>query len=209
MSRRERSKKKKKKLINYFIIIIILGILICAQIEEYNEETIEKNEYITQSLSTENKIVVNQIDNKLEQNITKNRVQETYKNYAVVAQLEIPKIELETLVLQEFSEDALNVSVTKFWGPNPNEIGNLCIAGHNFKKKNMFSNLKKIQLGDKIFVEDNKNGKVEYEVYEIYKVVPQDTSCLSQNTEGNKEVTLITCTSDSKKRIIIKAREVK
>lgn len=208
MRRRERSRKKKQRLINYFIIIIMLAILIWIQFEEYNEKTIEKNEYITQSLSLENNISKLTI-NQLEENIAINRVPETYKNYAVVAKLEIPKIELETFVLQEFSENALNVSVTKFWGPNPNEKGNLCIAGHNFKKKNMFSNLKKIEIGDRIFIEDNKNGKLEYEVYEIYTVLPQDTSCLSQNTEGNKEVTLITCTNDSKKRIIIKSREIK
>ena len=209
MSRRERSKKKKKKLIIFFIIIIIFIILIWNQYEKYNKENIRNNEYITQSLSAENNIILNQIANQLEENIVKNRVPETYKNYSVIAKLEIPKIELETFVLQKFSEDALNVSVTKFWGPNPNEIGNLCIAGHNFKKKNMFSNLKKIEIGDKIFIEDNKIGKLEYEVYEIYKVLPQDTSCLSQNTEGNREVTLITCTNDSKKRIIVKSREVK
>ena len=72
----------------------------------------------------------------------------------------------------------------------------------------MFSKLKKIEIGDKVILEDNKNGRIEYEVYEIYKVDPSDVTCLSQETKGNKELTLITCTSDSKKRIIVKSREI-
>ena len=36
----------------------------------------------------------------------------------------------------------------------------------------------------------------------------EDDSCTNQNTNGKKEVTLITCTNDSKKRVIVKAREI-
>ena len=100
------------------------------------------------------------------------------------------------------------MSVTKFWGANPNEVGNLCIAGHNFQNKNMFHNLKKVKIGDIISVIDNKNGSINYKIYDIYKVNPQDVSCLSQETNGKKELTLITCTNDSKKRIIVKATEI-
>ena len=65
-----------------------------------------------------------------------------------------------------------------------------------------------MEIGDKIILEDNTNGRGEYEVYEIYRVEPDDVNCLSQETNGKKEVTLITCTSDSKKRIIVKSREI-
>ena len=85
--------------------------------------------------------------------------------------------------------------------------GNFCIAGHNFQRKTMFSKIKKLNIGDKVILEDNKNGSFEYEIYEIYRVEPNDVKCLSQETDGKKELTLITCTSDSKKRIIVKSRE--
>ena len=38
-----------------------------------------------------------------------------------------------------------------------------------------------------------------------YKEKPEETSCLSQETD-DIELTLISCTNDSSKRIIIKAR---
>ena len=100
----------------------------------------------------------------------------------------------------------MRACVTKLEGPNPNTNGNFCIVGHNFK--NMFKNLKELKKGDTFTMSDNNIGKVTYEIYDIYTVVPTDTSCLSQKTNKIKEVTLITCTTDSKKRIIVKAREM-
>ena len=40
--------------------------------------------------------------------------------------------------------------ISKFWGANPNEIGNYCIAGHNYGRKNMFGYLGVLEVGDKI-----------------------------------------------------------
>ena len=55
----------------------------------------------------------------------------------------------------------------------------------------------------------DSNGKtVQYEVYDKYTVDPTDVSCTSQNTKGQKEITLITCTDDSKQRVIVKARAI-
>ena len=71
----------------------------------------------------------------------------------------------------------------------------------------MFYHLKDLKIGDKIFVSDSNIGKVEYEIYDLYQVNPNDVNCLSQETNGKKEITLITCTNDSKKRIIVKAKE--
>lgn len=69
----------------------------------------------------------------------------------------------------------------------------------------MFYNLKNLEIGDKLKISDNTVGIVEYEIYDIYMVVPEDVSVLSQKTNNKKEVTLITCTNDSSKRIIVKA----
>ncbi len=206
--------KKNRKIYSIIIIFIILFIIIVVSVDEYKEKNIEKNkkQYDVKNLSSnynkeiEGALKVEEI--KENQKYPKEEVIEDYKGYKVSAKLEIPKIKLETYVLEEFSNDSLNVSVTKFWGPNPNEVGNLCIAGHNFQRKNMFRNLKKLEIGDTFYISDNKIGKLEYEVYELYRVTPDDISCLSQETEGKREVTLITCTNDSKKRIIVKAREV-
>ena len=131
-----------------------------------------------------------------------------YKGYPVIAKLEIPKINLETYVISEYSEQALKISVTKFYGGNPNEEGNFCIAGHNYITKNMFHDLKKLSIGDTFTLIDANNNEGIYQIYLVETVEPNETQCLSQKTEGKTEVTLITCTTDSSKRIIVKAVKI-
>lgn len=72
----------------------------------------------------------------------------------------------------------------------------------------MFSKLKNLEVGNTLYVTDEKVGKVEYEIFQVYKVLPDDVSCLDPLTDNEKEVTLITCTNDSSKRIIVKAKEI-
>lgn len=207
-------KKKNKVIISDIIISIILGIMIWVCIEEYKEIKIKQN--VKLQYNTENIITQDNNELKTQEKILTNIIKEypkeeiisEYKGYEVAAKLEIPKIELETYILQNYSIEALKVCVTKFWGANANEIGNFCIAGHNFNNKNMFRNLNKLEVGDKIFISDNKIGKIEYEIYDIYIVKPEDVDCLSQETNGKRIVTLITCTNDSKNRVIVKAKEI-
>ncbi len=139
---------------------------------------------------------------------TKGSILTTYKGYPVIAKLEIPKINLETYVISEYSNQALGVSVTKFYGGNPNEVGNFCIAGHNYITKNMFHDLKKLSIGDTFTLVDTNNHEGIYKIYLVEIVEPNETQCLSQKTDGRIEVTLITCTTDSSKRIIVKAVKI-
>ena len=205
--------KRKNKIIivNLFLIFIVLIILVFVILDIYKENKIGKSNYDVQGVSTS---VNNKEENKINENKTnkekkyiKEDVPLEYKGYTVISKLEIPKIDLETYVLEKYLEETLNISVVKFYGANPNEVGNFCIAGHNFKNKNMFKNLKKLSVGDNLFIIDNDIGRVEYEIFDIYKVSPNDVACLLQETNGKREVTLITCTNDSKERIIVKARE--
>ena len=191
----------KKMLINIFFICSILGIIIWLIINQYEDSKIPNKS--NKEVSTTNSITEEEI-----KVYPKEKILDEYNGFAVTAKLEIPKISLETYVLENYSEQALDTSVTKLYGANPNEIGNCCIAGHNNNNGIMFSNLSKLEIGDEFFLSDNEIGKLEYVIYDIYKVLPEDTSCLSQETNGKREVTLITCTNDAKKRIIVKAQEV-
>ena len=62
--------------------------------------------------------------------------------------------------------------------------------------------------GDIIYLTDTNNKTLEYKVYANYVVEPDDLKCTSQLTNGQTEITLITCTMTGKQRTIIKARAV-
>ena len=175
-------------------------------IQEEKAQEILQNE---QDQNTDQNLAQNgQEDNINSSSNTEDSMVTSYKGYPVIAKLEIPQIELETYVISEYSEQALGVSVTKFYGGDPNTVGNFCIAGHNYITKNMFHNLKKLSVGNQLFLTDLENNKETYTVYSITTVGPNDTQCLSQKTNGRVELTLITCTTDSSKRIIVKAVKV-
>lgn len=204
---------KKKRLVNTIIIISIICIAIYLGIQLGKEATIrDKSEYNAQSLGAEyfsNEIKENTIFKNSIRQYPKAEIVTKYKGYGVLAKLEIPEIKLETYILKKCTEESLNKAVAKYWGADPNTVGNLCVAGHNApRNRNMFYHLKDLKIGDKLTISDNTVGIVEYEIYDIFKVSPDDVSSVEQETGGNKEVTLITCTNDSKKRLIVKAREI-
>ena len=219
-----KTKDRKLKKIRIMIIIFAVStifIVINRRLQIKNIGTQVRTSYTsTETLDLENsekqrkneeeKVEVNKKNSIEDTSVsqTDNSILTTYKGYPVIAKLEIPKINLETYVLSEYSEQALGVSVTKFYGKNPNEVGNFCIAGHNYITKNMFHDLKKLSIGDTFSLIDTNSNKVNYKIYLIETVEPNETQCLSQKTDGKIEVTLITCTTDSLKRIIVKAVKI-
>lgn len=233
---KEKQEKNKNKMISYIVLISFIVIMIGIIIKEIRDINIRKEEISNLQYKAEttnayknneeenngntyngNNSITEKESNSLDkQNIIEeekieennDKILDEYKGYRVSAKLEIPKINLETYILKQYSTQALKISVTKFWGAEPNTVGNFCIAGHNFQNNNMFHNLRKLTKGDKLTISDNTVGKVDYEVYDTYQVKPEEVSCLSQKTHSKREVTLITCTIDSQKRIIVKAREV-
>ena len=72
----------------------------------------------------------------------------------------------------------------------------------------MFGNLNKLQIGDTAELMEKNGNKVKYEIYKIYTVEDDDLSFSSQKTNGQREMTFITCTNDSKHRLIMKCKEV-
>ena len=120
--------------------------------------------------------------------------------------INIPKINSKYPIIAETSDALLKVSVCKFWGSNPNEVGNLCLVGHNYRNGLFFSNNKKLSNGDKIYITDINGNKVTYIVYNTYETTPEDSDYMVRETNGAMEISLATCTDDSSARIIIWAR---
>lgn len=130
------------------------------------------------------------------------------KTYSTVGSISIPSINVNYPILSETTDELLKVSVCKFWGCDPNEVGNLCIAGHNYRNKKFFSKAINLVVGDTIEITDLNDQTMQYSVCDKYTVDPNDVSCTSQLTNGKKIVTLITCTNDSQQRVVIKAEAI-
>ena len=132
--------------------------------------------------------------------------------YYTIGEINIPSINVNYPILTADNLDnidtLLKISICKFHGANPNQIGNLCLVGHNYKNSKFFSKVPNLNIGDIIQIKDLSGTTLEYAVYNKFIVDPDNVACTSQLTGGRREITLITCTNDNKQRHIIKAREV-
>jgi len=72
----------------------------------------------------------------------------------------------------------------------------------------MFGRINRLNVGDRIFLTDGHGKTIEYVIFKIFIVCPTDGSVLCQETNGRREITLITCTADSRQRIIVRAVEI-
>ena len=231
-----RRKKKMYKfhfIISIFLVCVLFSVYIYAEYdrnksEEVSQDILESMETTQETDDTtiqmkDNVLVVSldSLDGEMqeiqqEQNrnisnqskaISGRYVDANGNRYSAVAVVNIPCIGVNYPVLAETTEALLKVSPCKFWGPDPNEVGNFCIVGHNYRNKKFFSKVINLVVGDKIELTDLSGRTLTYKVYDKYTVDPEDVKCTSQLTNGKKEVTLITCTNDSKQRVVIKSRE--
>lgn len=195
------------------VIILVVALIACGIKEE--KSIIEVTSTInTEKLNNKSKEV--SIDIVGEEKIAEAREVLNLKEYEnmprevdgfkVIGKITIPKIEVEKYILEKTTTESLLVGVTKICGPEINKIGNFCIAGHNYG--DTFGWISSLQIGDEIYITDTYDRSVKYQVYEIERVSPYDTSSLSQDTNSETEITLVTCTLGALKRVIVKAIEV-
>lgn len=126
----------------------------------------------------------------------------------VIGIIKIDKIKLDYPILSEESDEFLKIAPCRFAGPLPNNIGNLCIAGHNYIDNTFFAKISSLELGDEISIYGIDGNLVRYNVFNKTEVNSSDLSCTSQDTSGKRMITLMTCNSIKQTRIIIQAIEV-
>lgn len=131
-----------------------------------------------------------------------------YNSFDVAGTIEIPATGLKCPILEQYtySPKALETSVVVLYGVGLNQPGNTTIAGHNYRNGLFFSNNKKLNIGDKIYITDSSGRRVAYTIYNKYEADENESDYITRDTQGVTEISLTTCTDDSKARIIILAK---
>lgn len=224
--------KRKKKLYKFEFFISILLVCLLSSYYIYAEYDRNKTEEVSQEILSQTMddttksadkdpiiIVLNETEANQQATDEQMEVESASRTttingitYSTESVITIPKIGISYPVLSETSDELLEVSVNKYWGPEPNEVGNYCIAGHNYRNGKMFGRLSELEDGDIVQIEDTTGRTIQYQVYRKYVVEPDDTSCTSQRANGKpltfRELTLITCTNYGTQRLIVKCREM-
>lgn len=130
-----------------------------------------------------------------------------YKNYTVIGTIQIPKTKVKAPIVDKVTVDSISAAVAKLYGPGLNQVGNTVLVAHNYRNGTFFSNNKKLVIGDKIYITDSTGNKKEYSIYKTYTVGEMEFSYATRDTNGKREISLSTCTTDPKKRLVIWAKE--
>ena len=196
------SNLKKLKIIFWISISIISICIIVFIVFRYNFMQKQK---IAKSL--ENKFEIRSLYSGASSNYNTQKINTPATNPFVIGLLKIEKINLLYPILSTTTDELLKISPCRFYGPMPNEIGNLCIAGHNYANQTHFAKLNYLDNKDTIQIFDLNGNKVDYTIYSKDELPANNTSCLSQDTNNVRELTLVTCNTIKGNRLVIKAKE--
>ena len=134
-----------------------------------------------------------------------------YKGYNVIGWISIPKTNVSYPVLSKSSLSSMDVAPGWVYGPTDepsvNVTGNTVIYGHNNHNGRFFSNNKKLENGDVIYITGMDGKKVRYVIYNKYETTSVDFDYAIRKTENRREISLATCTDDGVSRLIIWAKE--
>ena len=177
----------KATIIDLIVALLITVVIVGTIYLLFGQEVNETFSIVSKvSIDVENKKEAQPItisdDNKLQ----------NYPEYGTqYATLEIPRLNLNVPVYFGDTLEILKKGVGHSSGSYfPGEGGSIVYMGHN--SKNMFRRFSELQVGDEMTV-TTSYGKFTYEIYDMYTVFPTDLDCLNQDTNGRREVTLITC----------------
>lgn len=225
--------KRKKKFFKFEFFLSVFLVCLLSSYYIYAEYDRNKSEQVSQEILASMTTIVEEEEEKLESIVVIlnsafaeeqeiNVVEEPEEipsvqiatssdgtDYYTIGRIYIPKISVDYPILSETTTELLKISPCKFWGADPNQVGNFCIVGHNYRNSLFFSKVPTLEYGDIIEITDLSGKTMKYSVYDKFQVDPEDTSCTTQLTNGRTEITIITCTNDSKQRVIVKATAVK
>lgn len=120
-----------------------------------------------------------------------------------VMELEIPFINLQQYILEETTDENLNLALTQIKKDQTPGVGNFTIAGHRgYRDGRHFSNLSKVPVGEKVYLHAEDETYV-YELKSSEVIEATDVDVLN-DVKGKDEITLITCTVSGANRVAVK-----
>lgn len=125
-----------------------------------------------------------------------NLTQQIYNIEGIIGKLYIPKTKLNTDVYSSVVVSKLEkMPCFLYTTGGLSNTGITLIVGHNRRNGKMFSNNKKLNVGDIFYFTDLNGTKLKYTIYSKFTTTEDDISFL--NNEVNKPVIALSCCTDA------------
>lgn len=157
-------------------------------------------------------LIINEyIDNKNDVTFHNKKINEMFINNGnkiddeYIGYIEIERLGIKRLIKEGITSEVLDNNFVGYVTRSKpiNEIGNTVLAGHSINI--VFAKLHSLKIEDTIII-TTYDKSYKYKVSKKYETSPDDVSIY--NSGAVKELTLITCTNNNSKRLIIKAEYV-
>lgn len=130
----------------------------------------------------------------------KDMPQEIIDGDAYIGYLDIPSLSLRLSVLSEWSMQGLKKSVCRYSGSA--YTSDLVICGHSYQTH--FGSLQTLEHEDEVILTDMDGNQFSYQIQEIEILAPDE---IVQMCQSGYDLTLFSCTFDSKARITVRCNE--
>ncbi|MFP3414349.1 class A sortase [Bacillus sp. SIMBA_074] len=163
--------------------------------EAKKEKVLQKKQSVTKEKVTYNFEDVTPIS-------MKDIVKAANKKMSVVATIKVPSVKINLPIMEGVSNTAMSVGAGTL---KPNQEigkGNYAMASHNMNNpKLLFSPLDRVKKGASIYLSD---GQKDYEhVVTEKRIIDAREVDVIEDKEGKNLVTLITCNTNGKKRLLV------
>ena len=195
-----------KRFVNILIFLFIFSLYFVSFLMIYDNFRERKLASLESNAIDTFDSLVKTEEKKEEEDTTEYVGEISYDGYTILGKIEIPRIGFTSVVLKEYTNDAMNLATIKAYGSELNEPGGFVIVGHNFRGGSMFLyGIYLLSNGDKIYITDTSGVQMEYTVYDVSRYTNPNESSIYNNYDGYN-VTLLTCEDDGgATRIVVRA----
>ncbi|MDQ0158070.1 class D sortase [Alkalibacillus salilacus] len=183
--------------------LIVIGLMVMAWPDLQQAEHMQEEQGLVESFQAMNDHL------KVEAQTASTPMNQTFRDEDVYGLIHIEELGLTLPLLDDISTQSLDIGAGLIrQGNRFGEPGNIGIAAHRSRTEGrLFSRLDQVERGDEITIE-TRDKMVEYEVFQITVVTPEDIDIL-QDKGDQSIITLITCTTDGEKRLIVQAKNTR
>ena len=195
-----------KRFVNILIFLFIFSLYFVSFLMIYDNFRERKLAGLESNAIDTFESLVKTEEKKEEEDTTEYVGEISYEGYTILGKIEIPRIGFTSVVLKEYTNDAMNLATIKAYGSELNEPGGFVIVGHNFRGGSMFLyGIYLLSSGDKIYITDTSGVQMEYTVYDVSRYTDPNEKSIYNSYDGYN-VTLLTCEDDGgATRIVVRA----
>ena len=134
-------------------------------------------------------------------------IRKTFNKSNVIGVVYVPNVSMAMPIMYGITRETLRNSAGTMKPNQEMGKGNYCLAGHNSRnRKSLFAPVHRIKEGDTIYLTDKK---IVYEYTATINTVIEPTDIYEINDTDEPTITLITCTNNSKRRVMVRGELVR